>query len=181
MGMRRVLPELESLFTFAEIAIALAGFASLVGVVGTRRGGDHPVLDANRLRNMVDTSLMVVIFALLPVVPHEFGASDATVWRLCSALYLLAVIAFMLVAKRRQERLAAKKIRISIWFARLLWVLGITITGTLAAGVIVAPSGRGGAIYSTALLLSLVVSCTIFTLVLASILMPIQIDDQEES
>jgi hypothetical protein len=177
--MNRVRPELESLFTFAEIGIALAGFASLVGVVGSRRGGDHPILDANRLRNMVDTSLMVVIFALLPIVPYQFGMSDATVWRLCSVLYLFAVIAFMVVAKRRQERLAARNIRISVAFARMLWVLGAAVTGTLVFGVVAAPSGRGGAIYNMALLLSLVVSCTIFTLVLASILMPIQTDDAE--
>ena len=56
----------DNLALIAELAIGLAGFASLVAVVGQRQGRDSRELDVSRLRGMLELSLIVTGFALIP-------------------------------------------------------------------------------------------------------------------
>ena len=77
----------ESLSLVAELAIALAGFASLVTIIGRRQGREDRVLDAIRLRSMLEFSLLTAAFALLPLVPFHAGLSQNSTWRLCAALF----------------------------------------------------------------------------------------------
>ena len=48
----------ESLSLVAELAIALAGFASLVAIIGRRQARDDATMDAIRLRGMLESSLV---------------------------------------------------------------------------------------------------------------------------
>lgn len=162
-----------SLTIYAEIAIALAGFASLVSVIGARAGGDPPMLDANRLRNLVDTSLLVVVFALLPAVPFAMGLDATLIWRGSSAAYLLCLAGWAPVALRRQARLRAADIRIRAGWAGLLWLfylLGVLALALGAAGV--RPAWSAG-FYVLGLTLNVMGGCGIFLLVIASILIPL--------
>lgn len=72
--------------TFAEVAVAFAGFASLISLLGR----SSEFLDGSRLLGMVRTSLLVTGFALFPFVPLAIGMSEHGAWRL-SAILLVAV------------------------------------------------------------------------------------------
>jgi hypothetical protein len=71
----------DLLLTTAEIAIAFAGFASIVSVLGRGRSSDDSRLDALRLRAMLESALTVVVFALAPFIPNAFGLSDVALCR----------------------------------------------------------------------------------------------------
>ena len=75
----------ELLLTFAEIAMAFAGFASLVGILGRT----SEAIDASRFLGMVRTSLLVTGFSLLPAVAISAGTPSASAWRLSGALFFV--------------------------------------------------------------------------------------------
>ncbi len=56
--------ESDVLLTIAEVAVAFAGFASLVGVLGQRSSADDPRVIGLRMRGMLLSSLMVVAFSI---------------------------------------------------------------------------------------------------------------------
>ena len=62
----------DHLFTVAEVGIALAGFSTLVAVLGVRSGRADPRLDAVRLQIMLESSLFVVAFSLFPLIPSMY-------------------------------------------------------------------------------------------------------------
>ena len=82
--------ESDVLLTIAEVAVAFAGFASLVGVLGQRTSADDPRVIGVRMRGMLLSSLMVVAFSLFPILLAGYGASPDLLWMGCS-LALLAV------------------------------------------------------------------------------------------
>jgi hypothetical protein len=96
--------ETELLPTIAEVAVAIAGFASLISVVGARRRGDQLQANLTRLRGMLETSLLAAAFAFLPFIPFKFGVSAAMSWRSAAA-------AFALVAFSRSVLMRSRNIR----------------------------------------------------------------------
>jgi hypothetical protein len=96
----------DLLLTIAEVAVAFAGFASLVSVLGRRYSRDDPRLDGLRLRGMLLSSLIVVAFALFPFLPMRFGVTDAEVWRISSGTYFATNALLVLPFARRTRRLA---------------------------------------------------------------------------
>ncbi|HSM37562.1 MAG TPA: hypothetical protein VK837_14255 [Longimicrobiales bacterium] len=161
----------EPLFIFAEVAIALAGFASLVTVID-RGGGDPMALDANRLRNLIDVSLLVVVFSLFPMVPFEFGVAEESAWRVSSAAFLAVTSVYLVVAGRRQRFMRQRNIAIRRPWARALWTLAGGMVATLVLGMAGVGGDIGAAWYVTALFLTLVSAALIFILVIASTLQP---------
>ena len=78
----------EVLIGIAQIAGTFAGFAALAGLIGANARGTA-AYDTERLRAVVLNSLMVVVAALIPIVVERCGLSEATMWRVSSALALL--------------------------------------------------------------------------------------------
>lgn len=73
------------LIVIAEIAIALAGFSSIV--IAMRRGVDPVTSFAYiRLWRLLETSLATVLFALVPFALHYVGIDQSNLWRLASVL-----------------------------------------------------------------------------------------------
>jgi hypothetical protein len=79
----------ETLFTIAEVAVAVAGFASIVSVLASRSGRDNPGIDATRLRIMLFTSLSAISLCFVPVLAFRFGLSPSSAWRLSGVALLL--------------------------------------------------------------------------------------------
>ena len=79
----------DTLLTIAEIAIALAGFASLITVIGHRSSGTAHAAGALRLRLMLELSFRNAAFALLPLPFVQIAPSDPMLWRIFSGLYLV--------------------------------------------------------------------------------------------
>jgi hypothetical protein len=163
----------EPLFIFAEVAIALAGFASLVTVID--RGGSDPLaLDANRLRNLIDVSLIVVVFSLFPMVPFEFGVSVESAWRLSAAVFLVALAAYLVIAGRRQRHVRRLGVQVRRGWARTLWAIAAAMVTALALGAADVGGLPGAAWYVSALFLGLVSAALIFILVVSSALGPLR-------
>ncbi len=80
-----------SLTLMAELAIALAGFASLVAIIGQRRSRDSPAVEATRLRAMLESSLLTGAACVIPLVAAKSDLPLAAVWRGSSAALLVAM------------------------------------------------------------------------------------------
>jgi hypothetical protein len=100
------MPFTGTLHVVAELAVAFAGFASLVSILGTRRGRDAPEIDALRLRGMLETSLLVAAFALVPILVHESGLDAALSWRVSAGCFAFSVACVFIVQKRRTNAAA---------------------------------------------------------------------------
>ena len=95
----------ESLSLVAELAVALAGFASLVTIIGRRRARDDAAIDAVRLRGMLEYSLLTAAFALLPLLPFHAGLSETATWRLCAAVFGATGGIYMVLVLRRLSQI----------------------------------------------------------------------------
>ena len=62
--------------TLGEIAVTLAGFASIVVVFNRRESGTWERADVSRLRGMLATSLYAAFFSVLPIGIHRAGVSE---------------------------------------------------------------------------------------------------------
>jgi hypothetical protein len=85
----------DLLLTTAQIGMALAGFAGLVTLLGRPSPKADARLNAIRFRSMVELSLALAAFSLLPFLPAELGASESGAWRISSGFY--AAVAFFFV------------------------------------------------------------------------------------
>ncbi len=95
----------DSLHLIAELAVAVAGFASLVAVIGRRQGRDYPHWDAARLGSMLETSLLVIAFSLLPLLPFKAGLSAEFSWRISAGVFAVSGVALALHQGRRARKL----------------------------------------------------------------------------
>lgn len=91
----------SALLTIAEVAVAFAGFASVVTVFRRRDDEGWPGQDLIRFQLMITTSLAVVFFALLPFAVHFFEASEHATWAGSSFALASFMIVLMLTAGRR--------------------------------------------------------------------------------
>jgi len=93
----------DTLLTLAEIAIALAGFTGIVGVLG--RGTQDPTRAISwlRLRTMLEVSLRNAAFAVLPIPFLALVSSETIVWRVASGAYFVAVVAYAMLRRRSES------------------------------------------------------------------------------
>ena len=115
------------LLTTAQIGMALAGFAGLVTVLGRPVARQERLLNEIRFRSMVELSLALVAFSLLPFVPARYGMAEETLWRLCSAIYAVGAVIFVAhgVGRNRQRM---GRIRVAGHVTTLLIGIGCTLT-----------------------------------------------------
>ena len=82
--------------TLGEMAVTLAGFASVVVVFNRRESGTWDRVDVTRLRGMLGASLNAAFFSMLPVGLHRAGVSEAAVWSV-SSFVLSCLMMFIVV------------------------------------------------------------------------------------
>jgi len=95
----------DILFTLAEIAVALAGFSAIIGVLGARKGATDLHINSLRLQVMLETCFMVAAASLIPVLIEKFGLGSNMLWRLASAAFLCMAIPFEFIAQSRTKNL----------------------------------------------------------------------------
>ena len=95
--------EADLLLTVAEIAVAFAGFSSLVSVVA-RGSTQDPAAASFYLRFTLEVSLFVVAFSLLPFLPLGYEISRELAWRLSSLVFVLSSQAVTIPMMRRFRR-----------------------------------------------------------------------------
>ena len=85
----------------AEIAVAFAGFASIVVLFQHRDPAHWPAYIVLRMRSMIEVSVAALVFALVPFVFYHAGAPPPLTWRLSSGALALVVT---LIAARVFQR-----------------------------------------------------------------------------
>jgi len=125
----------DTLLTTAEIAIALAGFASLISVIGRRPSDVSRATGSLRLRLMLEVSFRNAAFALLPLPFLQIAPSDPTLWRIFSGLYLVVTTIHVAVRLRTGDANSGRLLA----FPSLI-LFGVTV-GASVANVL----GLGGA------------------------------------
>ena len=84
----------DTLLTIAELAVALAGFASIVSVVGQRGGATRRAADALRIRLMLEVALRNAAFAVMPLPFLAAYPNEPALWRVFSGLYLMVALVY---------------------------------------------------------------------------------------
>lgn len=153
----------SELYSIAEIAVTIAGFAALVSVLAWRRDDVDARAEGLRLIVALEASLFVAAFALLPLVPHKFGASAELAWRLAAAAYFAGDATFSVLIARRIR--AVESFWPDVTLSRLIW--GVSVVGQLllVMAVIGVPAGTSSAYYFSALYANLVNSGLLFLVV----------------
>ncbi len=121
----------DFLFIVAEVAVAFAGFASIVAVLGQRATRDHPRLDAFRLRGLLECSLAVAAFSLLPYAIARSTGDEPLAWRLCAATFL--VVGLLLIWSTGARRRSIEDIPVTAGIRVAILILYLAPLPALAA------------------------------------------------
>ena len=116
---------IDNLLTIAEIAIALAGFA---GIIATFQLGQLEHISRGRVLAVwmiVNTSLSVGFFSLLPIGLISFGLKAEVVWAISSTL--IAIVSIILTPfVIRNMNLQREKISVRVVFYSI-WLVGFAL------------------------------------------------------
>lgn len=171
--------EADILLTVAEVAVAFAGFASLVSILGRGTALADPKVLSLRMRAMLISSLLVVGYAFVPVIFDAYGASPDIAWQGSSLLLLVATLSYYgwlqgAISTLGRAGLTPTPFQRRVIVPVLLLTLVAVSLLLLANAVVAMP-----AVYMTALGLLLFQSGFAFTLIVFSFLPPIrsELDD----
>lgn len=161
--------EIEILLTVAEIGVALAGFASLAAILGRRDKHTDPLVNAIRLRGLLDAGLSTMLLALIGVLMLKIGGASGWVWQAAAGAGLLFVSTIGTGAFRRE------KLRRHLpGFRKLASTIMFTLVAAAFVGFAFVAVGFAGDygfhIFFGILCLLLIICCTMFVLVIASLM-----------
>ena len=153
----------DTLLTIAEIAIALAGFASLISVIARRQNDTSQASDSFRLHTMLEVAFRNAAFALLPLPFLQLAPSDPIVWRISSGLYIVITVGHFLLRLRPRDVLGERWLRVS-----MVILLSISVVVGLA-NVLGVGGSNAFSLYLANLLLGLCAAGLSFLAVAASV------------
>jgi hypothetical protein len=164
------LPESDILLTIAEVAVAFAGFASLVSILGRGTSADDTRVLSLRMRAMLLTSLLVVGFSLIPVIMDTYGVRPGLTWTVCSVVLLAASLSYYRwlqqgIVTLGRAGLTPSRLQRRVIIPTLLITLAVVSLLLLANVALARP-----AVYLTALALLLFQSGFAFSLIVFSFL-----------
>ena len=145
--------------THTEVAIALAGFASVAAVL--RR----PLSPVRRLRflGLLFTALIQVLGCLVPVWLSTLGISGSTLWQIATGIVLVFSITVVLALARPQRNLDRDGfVLINAPVYRVCIVLIFGTFGALLLNVVGIPAAPNFGLYYAALLLGMIVIFVMF-------------------
>jgi len=128
-------------------------------------------VDALRLQAMLESSLIVALFALLPVLVTRFGLPTDTSWRICGAVWLLIQVPLEFVCLRRTKNmpdmtLARRNVN------TINWCLSLASDAIMVGVVLGLAGSHAGAFYLASLFMLLVMSGLLFVQFAASTFVP---------
>ena len=142
----------DLLQTFAEVAVAFAGFSAVVSMFDRRVDDDDPRVRHYRIRVMVEYSLCVAIFAFVPYLLNEIFVCEEVAWRVSSALLAISWSAVGLQSGRRARQILGKSaLSAAPAFASIATILGYSGAAILLLNVRGDPIRSAGATYSNGL------------------------------
>lgn len=159
----------DLLQTTAEIGVTIAGFSSLATLLLFTPGPAALKLDTYRFEGMLINSLLVILFALLPLLIHSLGASEGLTWRI-SSLILLVVFGFRgarVTFNTWRFKKEGQQIGLPFY---VMTALLVVVVVALTAGVIGVNDFRAASLYLVGLFGVLTNACVLFLLVFLSAL-----------
>ena len=153
----------------AEVGAALAGFTGVISVFGRRAERDDPRAIHYRVRGIIEQSLCVVIFSLVPYLFVAVLPSEAAAWRLASALFAASWLSTAIQGLRRGRRLVGRSVLsvapVFFAFGFLVLVIGAIVLVLNAAGVAL---GSPSAAYIVGLFCPLLLAVLLFLRIVVS-------------
>lgn len=153
----------DLLQSFAEVAVAFAGFSAVVSIFDRRAERDDPRVRHYRIRVMVEYSLCVAIFAFVPYLLDATLGSEDLAWRISSVLLAGAWSWVGLSASRRARRIFGKSaFTVAPAFSSVAAVLGYTGAAILLLNAVGLSLRSPGASYLVGLFCPLLQSALYF-------------------
>lgn len=135
----------DLLQTFAEVAVAFAGFSALVSIFDRRAESDDPRIRHFRVRVMVEYSLCVVVFSFVPYLLEATLGSEEIAWRVSSATLAIVWSVVGISSSRRARRILGRSsLAVAPAFSAIataLGYVGATILVLNALGISLRSSG----------------------------------------
>lgn len=161
--------ETDILMTIAEIGVALAGFASLAAVLGRRYSHTDPLVNAIRLRGLLDAAISTMLLSLIAVLLLQIGGVSTWVWRSAGIAGMVFVstigtAAFLREKQRRQLPGFRKRMSAVMFTLVAASFIGFALISAGFAG------DYGFHVYFAILIVLLLICCTMFVLVIASLM-----------
>lgn len=165
------MPENDILFTFAELAVALAGFSAVIGVLGTHPGASDVRVDGLRLQVMLESSLAVAAFSIIPGLFDYFDIATGSIWRISAGIFVLVQVPMEFLGMLRTREMPDMTVtRLNV--NTINWALSIA-ADLIALGVTLNLMGdRANAYYMLAVFLLLGISGLLFIQFAASTFVP---------
>jgi hypothetical protein len=82
----------DALQTFSQLGVALAGFTGVAIVLGGRAAGSWDYVERGQLRQLLESSLAVVLLSMLPLVLERFAVEETLLWRVSNGVACAAGI-----------------------------------------------------------------------------------------
>jgi hypothetical protein len=153
----------ELLQTFAEVAVAFAGFSAVVSIFDRRAADDDPRIRHYRVRVMVEYSVCVAMFSFVPYLLNALLGSDVVAWRISSALLAITWSVVGLSAARRARQIFGRSaLSVAPTFSTISNLLGYSGAAILVLNAMGFPLRSSGASYIVGLFLPLLQSALYF-------------------
>ena len=150
----------EVLLTIAEVAVAFAGFASIVVAFQHGEPSSWPPAVPVRLRAMVESSLGTMFCSLLPFQLHYWGIDGAALWRASSAISSLALAILTVVFYKRARPFLGEGL--STTFTLTVAAVALAVIVLQLSNVLGMPAPANFGNYLAAILWSLGVTAMVF-------------------
>ncbi len=123
----------DLLLTYAEVAVALAGFSGIVAAFRQNRDAPSP-FDVNSVRFVLEVSLTAILFSVVPGVLQAFSIPESAAFRIAAFALTGALLVLYVTQARRRQRVADQHgfAPRAIRGRPLLLTIYLAITGGLA-------------------------------------------------
>lgn len=161
------------LSTYSQVAVGFAGFAGVIGAFSRFRM--HPQATAFRVRAMVATALLEVIFSLLPPLVAAYVADATLSWRICCGILALVGSGFLVLMARQASVLyrVGRLMRNAAYVLCAVAVVAIAPLYAVAAGLL---QQQAAAAYLTMLFFGMILCAYHFLLLMIAV----QLDESEQ-
>lgn len=161
------------LSTYSQVAVGFAGFAGVIGAFSRFRM--HPQATAFRVRAMVATALLEVIFSLLPPLVAALVPDATLTWRICCGVLALVGTGFLLLMAR-QASVLYRVGRLMRNAAYVLCGVAVVVIGPLYAVAAGLMQGEAAAAYLAMLFFGMILCAYHFLMMMIAV----QLDDSEQ-
>ncbi len=127
----------DLLALLAEISVGFTGFAAIVSALGKAPSDADARLDRLRLRNLVETGVVIVVMATLTLVLLRAENGSEWAWTVSAVLLstVLLTFAFLHGGRNRAAKVADLE-GYSLYASVVTWMLGLGSLGVLAIGLL---------------------------------------------